>query len=302
MSKGGSTTEKISSDDNDLVGWTQLDFKRDIEVGDLIGGGGVGVIYKGWYKGEEVALKTLFDPRVDENLKKEYLDELLVMSRLKHSNVVSFLGACMTPPNLCFVMELCEDSVFQLLHVRRVQFSERETFQMAIDVACAMEYLHAQRPAIIHRDLKSHNVLRAFDGSLKVCDFGLVQCRNPQAGTPAYMAPELIEGGPYNKSVDVYAFAVLLSEMFTGQIPFYMIDSAELRRKVVAGDRPRLPSFGCPKRCISMISRCWSPRPDDRDEFPTIVDELTELYQSINDTSHLKEVSGGDALDSLLFK
>lgn len=52
-----------------------------------------------------------------------------------------------------------------------------------------MEYLHAQRPSIVHRDLKSHNVLRAYDGSLKVCDFGLVKAKNAQAGTPAYMAP-----------------------------------------------------------------------------------------------------------------
>jgi hypothetical protein len=64
------------------------------------------VIYKGWLRGEPVALKTLFDPRVDEKLKKEYLDELLVMSKVKHSNIVEFLGACMTPPNLCFVMEV----------------------------------------------------------------------------------------------------------------------------------------------------------------------------------------------------
>ena len=66
----------------------------------------MGVIYKGWLKGEAVALKTLFDPRVDEKLKKEYMDELLVMSKLSHSNVVKFLGACMIPPNLCFVMEV----------------------------------------------------------------------------------------------------------------------------------------------------------------------------------------------------
>lgn len=64
---------------------------------------------------------------------------------------------------------------------------------MATDIASAMEYLHAQIPTIIHRDLKSHNVLRASNGSLKICDFGLVMVKNTTAGTPAYMAPELIE-------------------------------------------------------------------------------------------------------------
>ena len=99
-------TEKDSSDSIDIPSWSHIDFDRDIECGDIIGGGGVGLIYKGWFRGEEVALKTLFNPRVDEKLKKEYMDELLIMSKLKHSNIVSFLGACMTPPNLCFVMEV----------------------------------------------------------------------------------------------------------------------------------------------------------------------------------------------------
>ena len=105
-SRGAERKESKESGGSDSTGWQHIDFDKDIELGDMIGGGGVGVIYKGWLKGEEVALKTLFDPRVDERLKKEYLDELLVMSKVKHSNIVTFLGACMTPPNLCFVMEV----------------------------------------------------------------------------------------------------------------------------------------------------------------------------------------------------
>jgi serine/threonine protein kinase len=58
-----------------------------------------------------------------------------------------------------------------------------------IDIASAMEYLHSLNPAIIHRDLKSHNVLRSHDGVYKVCDFGLVKVKHTTAGTPAYMAP-----------------------------------------------------------------------------------------------------------------
>lgn len=113
-------------------GWNHLDFERDIEIGDRIGGGGVGVIYKGWFHDEPVALKTLFDPRVDDKLKKEYMDELLVMSKVKHSNIVSFLGACMVPPNLCFVMELCDNSLYHLIHVDRVQYSEADYVRFAV--------------------------------------------------------------------------------------------------------------------------------------------------------------------------
>ena len=120
-----------------------------------------------------------------------------------------------------------------------------------------MEYLHAQRPIIIHRDLKTLNILRSFSGSYKLCDFGLVHVRNPQAGTPAYMAPELIEGRSFNKSVDVYAYSVLLCELYSGDIPFYMVDSIEIRRRICAGDRPRLPGFGCPAQCTKIITRGW---------------------------------------------
>jgi len=80
-------------------------------------------------------------------------------------------------------------SFLDIVHVRREKFSEKEIVNMLVDVSSALEYLHAQKPTIIHRDIKSHNILRGLDGSLKVCDFGLVSVKSTQAGTPAYMAP-----------------------------------------------------------------------------------------------------------------
>ena len=77
-------------------------------------------------------MKTLFDSRISDELRSEYMDELLVMSKVKHSNIVRFVGACMTPPNLCFVMELCECSLYKLLHVERFRFSMRDNIQMAV--------------------------------------------------------------------------------------------------------------------------------------------------------------------------
>jgi serine/threonine protein kinase len=149
--------------DDGIPGWAHIDFE-ELEVGDKIGGGGVGIIYKGYFKNQQVALKTLFDARASDELTKEYMDELLVMSQVKHSNIVDFLGASMVPPNLCFVMEMCENSLYNILHTERQMFNDHDIIQMAVDVGSAMEYLHSLKPAIIHRDLKSHNVLRAMDG------------------------------------------------------------------------------------------------------------------------------------------
>lgn len=119
-----------------------------------------------------------------------------------------------------------------------------------------MEYLHSLRPAIIHRDLKTLNVLIAFNGAAKLCDFGLVKNTNIAAGTPAYMAPELFQNKTYNKSVDVYSFAVFFWEMLCEQVPFYMVEIMDIRDRVLRGGRPRIPA-SMPSRCARLISRCW---------------------------------------------
>lgn len=239
-----------------LPGWAHLAFE-DIRVGAKIGGGGSGIIYEGEFQGEKVAIKTLFNPRVTADVKQEYLDELQVMSKLSHSNIVEFKGACLTSPNLCFVMELCTHSLFDLLHTDRIEMSAQEGMRIAIDVSSAMEYLHALTPVIIHRDLKSHNVLRDNNGVYKLCDFGLVTCNTAQAGTPAYMAPELLMNKHFNKSVDVYSFGILLWEIFSGEVPFHMVDVTDIRQRVIAGNRPSIPSFGFSKKCSPLINQCW---------------------------------------------
>lgn len=222
-------------------------------------GGGIGVIHTGYYRNKPVAIKTLFNPKVTNEVKQEYLDELLVMSRVSHSNIVHFIGACMTPPNLCFVMELCSRSLFELLHVDRESFNESEQLRLSLDISYALEYLHSLRPAIIHRDLKSHNILRDFNGVYKLCDFGLVMVKNPNCGTPAYMPPELLLSKNFNKSVDVYSFGILFNEILTNEIPFDQLDLGEVRRKILNGERPTLPSIYCnrPTKSIQLITKCW---------------------------------------------
>lgn len=139
-----------------------------------------------------------------------------------------------------------------------------------------MEYLHSLRPAIIHRDLKTLNVLRAFNGSLKLCDFGLVKNRNSQAGTPSYMAPgkksskylyflwssfvyllELFLNKPFNKSIDVYAFGVLLWEILHEEVPFNQVPLIDIRDKVVTGQRLSVVAYGPMRRCGDLIHSCW---------------------------------------------
>ncbi|RHY01009.1 hypothetical protein DYB36_012875 [Aphanomyces astaci] len=99
-------------------------------------------------------------------------------SKLDHPHVVEFIGACMEAPNLCFVMELCSMSLYDQLHGTNDPISIPTLVKMAVtfitNVASAMQYLHSLSPAIVHRDLKSQNVLLDASGTVKLCDFGLV--------------------------------------------------------------------------------------------------------------------------------
>lgn len=292
---------------DDGGGWTNIDF-GDIELEDQIGGGGVGIVYNGRYKGEPVALKTLFDPRVDEQLKQEYMDELLIMSKLNHPNVVDFYGACMKAPNLCMVMELCEMSLFTLLHQTTEELGPKRLTNMLIGVAQAMHYLHTRKPMVIHRDLKSHNLLVADNGQLKLCDFGLVSTKVTQAGTPAYMCAELLENKPFSKKVDLYSFGVLMWEMFERGIPFAGLLPYEIKECVCAGERPNMPA-DMPHEIQVICEQCWAQEPEDRPDFIDVLCDLREALDLMPDkiVSNLEMLESsmggdclGDALDSMM--
>ncbi|EQC27782.1 TKL protein kinase [Saprolegnia diclina VS20] len=281
--------------------WKSIRFD-ELRVGEKIGGGGVGIVYSGTYRDQPVALKTLFDPRVDQALKDEYMDELLVMSKLQHPHVVHFIGACMEAPNLCFVMELCNMSLFDRLHRTNLALSVTELVEIATGVADAMKYLHAQSPAIIHRDLKSQNVLLDMRGVVKLCDFGLVCTKETTAGTPAYMPPELLAGRPFSKAVDVYMYGVLLWELFARDVPFRGYDVDDIQRKVLNGDRPQIPTLDCPQKCQDLIRKCWDHEPARRPSFETIHATLREIDCATEFHRAMDHVMEEDALDCLVKK
>uniref|UniRef100_A0A7S2BRV6 Protein kinase domain-containing protein n=1 Tax=Florenciella parvula TaxID=236787 RepID=A0A7S2BRV6_9STRA len=199
-------------------------------------------------------------------------------------------------------MELCQNSLFDMLHEQRLEFTAYERVQIANDVACAMQYLHENK--IIHRDIKSHNLLVAPGGIVKLCDFGLVKTKNTQAGTPAYMAPELLENASFNKSVDVYAFGILLWELFTGEVPFAGYEIPDIITQVTSGNRLRVPTVDTPVEIRRMIEDCWAQDPKARPSFPDILVVLDGLLKDMPQQSEvdlLAEDGGGDALDDILF-
>lgn len=162
------------------------------ELGEQLGGGGVSVVYRATWKGQPVAVK-LTQEEANDSLVEEYRNELQVMTQLDHPNIIRLLGASLVPPKLCIVMELCGPSLHKLLHQSAERFDHIRRLQIAQDVAEALRYLHAFEVPVIHRDIKSQNiVVDNSTGTSKLIDFGLASTRVVAAGTPSYMAPELL--------------------------------------------------------------------------------------------------------------
>lgn len=151
---------------------------------------------------------------------------------------------------------------------------------MAIDMVRGLRYLHSRKPAVIHRDLKPSNILIDRSWKVKLCDFGLAASTNSDAGTPQYMAPELLHRACYNEKVDVYAFGVLLNEMISRRPPFEGMPFSQLKAAVCSGERPPLPCH-CHEKLQKIIEVCWSANSQDRPKFSQLQDMLKDTSRHL---------------------
>ncbi|KAB1221280.1 Serine/threonine-protein kinase CTR1 [Morella rubra] len=149
---------------------------NDLVLKERIGAGSFGTVHRADWNGSDVAVKILMEQEFHAERYKEFLREVAIMKRLRHPNIVLFMGAVTQPPNLSIVIEyLSRGSLYRLLHKpgAREMLDERRRLNMAYDVAKGMNYLHKRNPPIVHRDLKSPNLLVDKKYTVKVCDFGL---------------------------------------------------------------------------------------------------------------------------------
>ena len=170
--------------------------------------------------------------------------------------------------------------------------------KILIDVAKAMNYLHHLTPVVIHRDLKSLNVLLLehvadqYDTPIaKVADFGLStwapftghgedpdeSCQS-LVGTYHWMAPEVIQSKPYNERVDSFAFGIIIFEITSRTVPYsdLQLNPLELAKAVTEGLRPDISKVDpeCHPTVIDVMLKCWSAMPFDRPSFDSILDSL----------------------------
>ncbi|XP_022769278.1 serine/threonine-protein kinase STY46-like isoform X2 [Durio zibethinus] len=241
-----------------------------------------GDLYKGTFYGQDVAIKVLRTEHLNENLQREFTQEVNIMRKIRHKNVVQFIGACTRPPSLCIVTEFMSGgSMYDLLHKQKSGFKLPFLLKVATDVSKGMSYLHQN--SIMHRDLKAANLLMDENGVVKVADFGVARVQaqsgvmTAETGTYRWMAPEVIEHKPYDHKADVFSFGVVLWELLTGKLPYENLTPLQAALGVVQkGLRPVIPKHTHPK-FVELLDRCWQQEPSLRPEFSEISDLLQDL-------------------------
>ncbi|CAL9062666.1 unnamed protein product [Musa banksii] len=197
----------------------------------LIGKGGSSSVYKGCLSdGKELAVKIL---KPSEDAVKDFVSEIEIITTLHHKNIIALLGFCFQNNSLMLVYDyLSRGSLEEILHGEEVNkhvLGWAERYKVAIGVAEALDYLHGggTTEPVIHRDVKSSNILLSDDFEPQLSDFGLAKWASASsqlicsdvAGTFGYLAPEYILYGKVNEKVDVYAFGVVLLELLSGRKP-----------------------------------------------------------------------------------
>ncbi|KAI3726958.1 hypothetical protein L1987_66765 [Smallanthus sonchifolius] len=290
--------------------------------------GTFGTVHRGVYDGVDVAVKLLDwgeeghrSEAEIQSLRAAFTQEVVVWHKLDHPNVTKFIGATMgsselhiqtengqigMPSNICcVVVEYLAGGALKsyLIKNRRKKLPFKVVIQIALDLARGLSYLHSQK--IVHRDVKTENMLLDKTRTVKIADFGVarVEASNPndmtgETGTLGYMAPEVLNGNPYNRKCDVYSFGICLWEIYCCDMPYPDLSFSEVTSAVVRQNlRPEIPRC-CPSSIANVMKQCWDANPDKRPE----MDEVVTMLEGIDTTKGGGMIPGDQAQGCLCFR
>eukprot|EP01130_Rhizamoeba_saxonica_P006814 TRINITY_DN2728_c0_g1_i1.p1 TRINITY_DN2728_c0_g1~~TRINITY_DN2728_c0_g1_i1.p1 ORF type:complete len:600 (+),score=121.44 TRINITY_DN2728_c0_g1_i1:411-2210(+) len=262
--------------------------ESEIEIITKISKGSFGTVFKSLWYGTCVALKVL-EHDVDNNNYGIFIDEINMMSTLRHPNIIQFLGGCIETPHLFIITEYAErGNLLQVLEEERenemiIEWNTK--MKMCIDLAQGLLYLHSQDVPILHRDLKSPNVLVMYNYSLKLGDFGLSKQKttdlNTKLGTLNWVAPEILNDNtiPYSEAADVYSFAVVLWEIITSEVPYGGKSPLQVVRMIDMGEHLKIPKY-IDERFQTLIASCWNTNPRTRPTIGVALETLRDINNS----------------------
>ncbi len=379
MAAAATDATKMALQPRHRVEWADVELKTEI------GEGAYALVYEGVWQERPVAVKELKLVEASDEQMNDFVTEVTVLASLSHPNVIDFVGACTDPAHLAILLEFMPTGDASILLAREdVQITWERRLSWLADVARAMQYLHSRTPQIIHRDLKTENVLISADfQTAKITDFGLSQAkaasfvsafdlshkeaaaspvtspppvpkvhvqletsgdtgvavgRSPhlmdsaasqmllkigtssntnlmprkqpgkhghtkrlsmdfrntssqklrteklnmrhfsmEAGTPAYVAPEIWRCEHYSERVDSYSFAIVMWEFMTREWAFDGLDVDEIIEHVRdLKERPDVPQW-CPRSFHTLLCECWAESPLFRPSFDTILRRIESL-------------------------
>jgi tRNA A-37 threonylcarbamoyl transferase component Bud32 len=246
-----------------------------ISMGNKIGEGNFGKVVAGSYFGTKVAVKQLFKTKLDDLALTKMRKEAAILSGLDHPNIVKLIGLCVSDGGPMLVMELVpRGNLRAILADSAVKLPWKQKMAMLRDAALGLSYLHSR--GIIHRDIKSSNLLVEKNLSVKVGDFGFATAKQDngtqtRCGTPCWTAPEIISGnGKYTEKADVYSFAIVMWEVLTRKAPYQDKNMMTVALNVINGDRPLVPS-DCPKAFGDVMQRAWKAKPEKRPQMEDLL-------------------------------
>jgi len=270
-------------------------FDEDVKMEELIfpknndvGVGTFGEVKSGYWRRTLVAIKFL--KKSLENEKENissFVEELNLLKKLRHPNILLFLAANIRGPDYFLITEFCKNgNLFTYLHsaTKKGEIPYKEKIRIALEICKGVYYLHSFNPPILHRDLKSLNILLDKNNQVKIADFGWARLLDShmtkQRGTFQWMAPEVIKKNSYTEKADVYSFAIILWEIFVQEPPYKGVDKIQVATKV-AKDAKYRPSLEqnppIPQKIKELINICWNYNPDGRPDFKQIIEYLDNI-------------------------
>ena len=234
-----------------------------------LGTGGFGDVFKGTRDGiDQVAVKVIRLHSCSPSVVTQFKMEIDLISKLRHRHILQFYGACIQPKNLYMVTELMDNDLFSMLRLpleaERYRWNGIYGREVLLGVAAGLNYLHSRKPPVVHRDVKSPNIL-VMGGLAKIADVGIARTMGTsdmtaQKGyTIAWAAPEVIYRRRATEKIDIWSLGIIIWEVVTGKLP----RSGKL-----------VLSVHLPQSLKSLYSQCISNDPEKR---PSALEVITEL-------------------------
>ncbi|KAJ1423678.1 Serine-threonine/tyrosine-protein kinase, catalytic domain [Sesbania bispinosa] len=275
---------------------SELDFSNSV----CIGKGSFGEILRAHWRGTPVAVKRILPSLSDDRMViQDFRQEVNLLVKLRHPNVVQFLGAVTDRKPLMLITEYLRGGDLHRYLKDKGSLNPSTAINFALGIARGMAYLHNEPNVIIHRDLKPRNVLLVnFNADhLKVGDFGLSKLIKVQSshdvykmtgetGSYRYMAPEVFKHRRYDKKVDVFSFAMILYEMLEGEPPFANYEPYDGAKYVAEGHRPTFRAKGYIPELRELTDVCWAGDMNQRPSFIEILKRLERIKENLPSDHH----------------